>query len=98
MLYLGEGAKWKGRRGLMLGSADPKIVLTYTQLLALCYGISRDELRCRLQYRADQDGEALLDFWSRTLNIPKEQFYKPYVDKRTVGRTTLKSEYKGLSA
>lgn len=96
MLYLGEGAKWKGRRGLMLGSADPNIVSIYIQLLGICYGIGRDELRCRLQYRADQDGEVLLDFWSSAINIPKEQFYKPYVDKRTVGQTTKKSEYKGV--
>src|SRR3989338_7203948 len=40
MLYLGEGAKWKGHRGLALGSSDPTIIQLYIKLLNICYGIT----------------------------------------------------------
>jgi hypothetical protein len=32
MLYLGEGAKWKGHSGLLLGSSDPQIILLYISI------------------------------------------------------------------
>jgi hypothetical protein len=32
VLYLGEGAKWKGSRGLQLGSSDPLIIKLYINL------------------------------------------------------------------
>ena len=65
-LYLGEGAKWKGHRGLMLGSSDPIIILLYIKLLSKCYGINRNQLKCRISYRADQDIEALEKYSSKT--------------------------------
>src|SRR3989338_4900056 len=65
-LYLGEGAKWKGHRGLMLGSSDPIIILLYIKLLSKCYGINR------------------------------KNFYQTKPDPRTIGKKTLKSQYKGV--
>jgi len=45
VLYLGEGAKWRSHRGLMLGSADPKIIRFYLSLLDKCYGITPERLQ-----------------------------------------------------
>jgi hypothetical protein len=96
MLYWGEGAKWKGKRGLMLGSSDPKIIQTYIGLLRDCYDIPLDALKGRIQHRADQDPDALIAYWSDSSGIKKENFYPCYVDKRTVGKTTQHLDYKGV--
>ncbi|MBI3335499.1 MAG: hypothetical protein HY001_03300 [Candidatus Portnoybacteria bacterium] len=96
MLYLGEGAKWKGHRGLMLGSSDPAIVLLYIKLLNKCYGIDQKILKCRICYRADQKIKALEQYWSEITGVPKRNFYKTKPDPRTVGKKTLKTAYKGV--
>lgn len=65
MLYLGEGSKWKSHRGLMLGSSYPVAIRLYIQLLEICYGIRRSQLRARISFRADQNLRALQNFWSK---------------------------------
>jgi hypothetical protein len=96
VLYLGEGAKWPGSRTLKLGSSDFKIIRLYMNLLEDCYGIKKDRLRFRIQHRADQSPSNLLEYWSNTLGIHKDQFYKSYVDKRTIGKITKKTGYHGV--
>ena len=96
MLYLGEGAKWKGHRGLLLGSSDPKIIELYIRLIHDCYRISTDLLRCRIQHRADQDPQELVQFWSKITGVGENNFYPCYIDKRTIGKPTKKSSYRGV--
>lgn len=96
MLYLGEGAKWSGRRGPSLGSSDPAIIRLYISLLRSCYKVPDAQLRCRIQHRADQNPSELLDFWADVTGLPTSQFYPSYADKRTIGKTTKKPNYKGV--
>lgn len=96
MLYLGEGAKWKGHAGLQLGSSDPEIIRIYTGLLKKCYNIPTTKLRARVVYRADQNLSELTVFWSRVTRIPREHFYKTKPDSRTVGKPTRKKGYRGV--
>ena len=96
MLYLGEGGKWKSHRGLSLGSSDPTIIEIYLNLLESCFGITKDKLRGRIQYRADQNYEKIISFWSKVTGINKQNFYPGYVDKRTIGKPTLKTDYRGV--
>lgn len=96
LLYLGEGAKWKSHRGLMLGSSDPRIVLLYIKLLFACYGITLQQMKCRVCYRADQDIDELENYWSKITGISRENFYKTCPDARTIGKPTLKKEYMGV--
>lgn len=96
MLYLGEGAKWKGHSGLSLGSSDPNIILLYISLLKKCYNIGTESLRCRISYRADQDINELEKYWSATTTISRESFYKTKPDPRTKGKKTKKIDYKGV--
>ncbi len=95
-LYLGEGAKWKSHSGLMLGSSDPNIILFYLKLLEKCYDIKPYQMKCRISFRADQDIKKLEAFWSKVTKIPRENFYKTKPDPRTIGKKTLKTEYKGV--
>lgn len=95
-LYLGEGAKWRGHSGLMLGSSDPDVILLYMELLNECYGIKPIELKCRISYRADQNIRKLESFWSKITGVPLKNFYKTKPDPRTVGKKTQNKEYKGV--
>lgn len=95
-LYLGEGAKWKGHSGLMLGSSDPNIILLYLELLKRCYNIKPNKIKCRICYRVDQDIKKLERFWSKITNISLKNFYKTKPDPRTFGKKTLKKDYKGV--
>ncbi len=96
ILHLGEGAKWKSHRGLMLGSSSSDIIILYIKLLNLCYGISLDKLKCRISYRADQDLKSLEKYWSNVTGISLKNFYKSKPDPRTIGKKTRYSEYKGV--
>lgn len=96
MLYLGEGAKWKSHRAPQLGSSDPRIIRIYMNLIRDCYGVEDKTIRCRIQHRADQDSMKLLNYWSKITGIPKKQFYPNYIDKRTIGKPTKKTNYKGV--
>jgi hypothetical protein len=96
MLYLGEGTKWKGHRGLVLGSSDPNIIRLYIDLLRECYDIPTSLLKCKIQYRADQNSEELTRFWSSITGVSVQSFYPGYIDKRTIGKPTKKINYKGV--
>ncbi len=96
MLYLGEGSKHSARSGLALGNSDPGIIKLYVMLLNKCYGKSFDQLRCWISYRADQDLNTLIAFWSSITGIPVNQFYKTKPDPRSIGKKTLKTNYNGV--
>ena len=96
MLYLGEGAKWKGSRAPKLASSDPMILRLYINLLKECYDIKHEKLRCRVQHRADQNPEELLRYWSKVTGVETSNFYISYVDKRTIGNPTKKTGYRGV--
>lgn len=96
MLYLGEGAKWKGHSGLMLGSSDPNIILLYISLLRECYNIAIEQLKCRVSYRADQNINKLEQYWSSVTRISRKNFYKTKPDPRTSGKKTRRPDYMGV--
>ena len=94
MLYLGEGAKKRG--SVMFGNSDPAVIQLFLKLLRYCYNIDERKFRCTVQCRFDQNIEELEIFWSKFTQIPRDLFYKPQIDKRTMGSTTRKIGYKGV--
>lgn len=94
-LYLAEGGKTQ-RGALVFGNSDVKIIKLFLFLLRKAYIIDDKKFRCTVQCRADQDVERLKSFWSNTTGIPFGQFYKTQVDKRTIGKKTLKQDYFGV--
>ncbi|OGI82361.1 hypothetical protein A3G53_01240 [Candidatus Nomurabacteria bacterium RIFCSPLOWO2_12_FULL_44_11] len=96
VLYLGEGTKWKGHSGMVLGSSDPNIILLYIKLLEICYGINHKKLKCRVSYRADQNLKSLERYWSKITGIPLSNFYKTKFDPRTIGKPTKNKKYRGV--
>ena len=93
--YLAEGAKYP-RKSLTFGNSDAGIIRLFLLLLRQCFLLDEQKLRCTLQCRADQNISDLEKFWSDVTQIPSSQFYKARVDPRTVGRKTMKTEYKGV--
>ena len=95
MLYLGEGAK-KRKGSLMFGNSDPGIIRLFLFLLRHSYSIDEGKFRCVIQCRADQNIEELEKFWSQETKISPSQFNKAQIDPRTIGKPSLKLEYKGV--
>lgn len=92
-LYLGDGIKREG--SVELGSSNPKIAKAFVLLLRKLYRLDESRLKCTVFARYDQIPEKLEKYWSKLLKIPRSQFYKTYLDKRTAGSKTY-SQYKGV--
>ena len=94
-LYLGEGSKTR-RGSLSFGNSNPDIINLFLKLMRNCYNIDESKFRCTIQCRADQNIPYLEKFWLHLTKIPKKQFYKTRVDPRTIGKPSLKLDYKGV--
>lgn len=97
MLCLGEASKSSayGCR-FALGNTDKRIIILFIYLLKYCFNIDPDKFSGVVQCRADQNIAELETYWSEVSGIPKKQFYKAFVDKRTIGKPTIKPNYKGV--
>ena len=95
VLFLGEGSK-KNKGSLTFCNADPYVIGLFLHLLRTCYKLSEEKFRCTVQCRADQDIPHLQAYWSSITAIPLGQFSKAQVDRRTVGKPTIKKDYKGV--
>lgn len=98
MLCLGEASKYnsKTRSPFCLGSSDPRIIILFLNLLNKCFEINQDNIRATIQCRADQNLDDLKKYWLNVTGLPEKLFYKPLIDPRTVGKPTLKKDYKGV--
>ncbi len=91
-LYWGEGAKSLKHCAIDLANSDPKLVVIFLKFLRLVCGIQEKKLRILLYCYSDQNPSELVTYWSYLLNIPGDQFSKPYVrhDFNPEGRKMLK--------
>lgn len=96
MLCLGEGSKYKSTRRLTFCSSSPEIIKLYLKLFTDSYNLKEEKFRVNILCRADQNIEELEKFWQDLTKIEKSRFYKTRVDKRTIGKKTLKKDYKGV--
>lgn len=96
VLYLGEGSKNPKRGSLVFGNSDPFIIDMFLYLLRYCYKIDESKFRCTLQCRHDQNIKKLEKFWSRITKIDPSKFYKARIDSRTIGKKSIKPDYKGV--
>jgi len=92
-LYWGEGNK-AHRNAVRLGNTDSKLLKTYILFLTELCGIRKDSLKFDLQVFSDINIAAALKYWCKTLNVKKEQFFKPRVTiSGSIGTYKKKSEY-----
>ena len=92
-LYWGEGTK-SNKHSVRLGNTDPDLILVFIQFLVVIYQVDIERLRFGLQIFSDIDTEEALNFWSKKLNVSKEQFYKPTITHSgSIGTYRQKSRY-----
>ena len=77
MLYWGEGAK--GGNRVDFANSNPDMNKIFISLLRMIYQITEEKLRIQLYCHTNQDIGDLVKFWSELLEVPTNQFTKPYV-------------------
>jgi transposase len=90
-LYWGEGTKSR-MSTLELANTDPDMIKFYIQWLTVSLQVPKKSLKVRLHLYKDMNVEEKMYYWSDVLNIPLDQFQKPYV-KETL--TTKRIQHKG---
>jgi transcriptional regulator with XRE-family HTH domain len=79
-LYWGEGNK-KNKNTVRLGNSDPKLIKKFIEFLVKIFNIKKSKLRFGLQIFSDLDEQAILDYWSKELQFPKQMFYKTIITR-----------------
>jgi len=95
MLYLAEGSK-TDRRSVMFGNSSPGVIRLFLNLLRAAFPVDEKKFRVTVQCRADQNVPSLERFWSDLTRIPRRQFYRAQIDRRSINKPTRKVEYKGV--
>lgn len=83
-LYLGEGNKTHDL--VRIVNSDPRVIkIAIAWFRSL--GVSDTQFVCRLHLYPDSDLKACLQFWQKETTIPRGQFFKPHIDRRTNKKT-----------
>ena len=80
-LYLGEGTKLQ--ENVQLTNSDPQIIKLTIEWLKEVYGLNMENFRIAVHVYPDNSIEDAVNFWSKVTDIPKKQFSKTQVDRRT---------------
>lgn len=82
-LYWGEGTKNRYNT-LVLANTDPSMTKFFVHWLEKIFRIPRAKIKICLHLYNDMVINKETQFWSTALNIPKEQFLKPYIKTTTL--------------
>ena len=91
-VYWGEGDKVDNGRVAVINT-DPFLLRVMVSFYRQCLSISNDKLRIGLFVYEDLNEEKTVNFWSNTLNIPRNQFIKIQKLKSRSKLTKRKSKY-----
>lgn len=92
MLYWGEGTKAQ-MYTLELANSDPAMIKLFILWLTQSLKAPRGKIRIQVQIYKDMDVNKILQFWSKTLNIPLDQFTKPQIKKSHSKRINHKGSF-----
>ncbi len=79
-LYWGEGVK-SLKASLSLNNTDPRVMKFYLYWLIEALRIPKDKIKVNLHLYRDMNTKRELNYWSKELKIPLDQFTKPYIKK-----------------
>ncbi|OGD61584.1 hypothetical protein A3A71_04145 [Candidatus Berkelbacteria bacterium RIFCSPLOWO2_01_FULL_50_28] len=88
-LYWGEGGKTNPFE-LSLGNTNPKIAKFFLHWAMHCLGLPKSKIKARLQLYVDMDIPKEMEYWIKTLDLPIENFHKPYIKATTLRGLTFK--------
>jgi transposase-like protein len=90
-LYWGEGAK-AAKSDINLTNTNPSMLVFFIEWLRLL-GINKNKLKVAVIIYSDMDAEKEMLFWSKTLDLPLSQFYKPRIKKSKFASITYKNGF-----
>lgn len=79
-LYWGEGNKGL-KSSVSLNNTDPKVIKFYLYWLTQILKIPKKKIKVYVHLYSDMDIKKELNFWSKNLKIPLNQFGNPYIKK-----------------
>lgn len=87
-LYWAEGTKsYRGK--CEIANTDPAIIKAFLQWL-LGMGVPKEKIRVRLQLYRDMNPQKEIQFWSKTLKLPRTSFRKPAMKQSSLIGLTRK--------
>ena len=93
ILYWCEGSKYPSNNFIAFSNSDVNLVVVFLKLFRLGFHPKTNKLRASLQLHSNHDKNKITSFWSKTLKIPRSQFYKPTITKPT--KNMKRTDYKG---
>ncbi len=84
MLYWAEGTKSDTAGGPKFANTDPVLAKLYLTLLRSVYVLDEKRIKVTLHLHYYHRHRAAITFWSELLSVPRSQFGKIYVKKRSV--------------
>jgi hypothetical protein len=81
-LYWGEGSKTRISE-LEVANTDPAVPKFFIYWTTKLLKLDKSKIRVHLHLYSNMNIEKEREFWSKTLNIPKDQFVKPYIKKNS---------------
>ncbi len=80
-LYWAEGFKKDSLVGF--SNSDPEMTKIFLRWLQVCCNISKDKIKARLGVNETYVNKTkeIEQYWSKQLNLPLQQFQKPYIQK-----------------
>ena len=78
MLYWAEGAK-KQPYTVDFANSDPLMIRIFIKFLRLIYQVDESRLRCLIYCYPSHNINDLTTYWSNIVNIPKNQFIRPFI-------------------
>ena len=79
-LYWGEGGKTE-RGTISISNTDPSVLKFTLYWMREALDIPKEKIKALLHLYDDMVIEEAVEFWSKTLNMPRSQFSKPYIKK-----------------
>lgn len=88
-LYWGEGEKRHGC--ISISNTDPRIVKFALYWMTEILKISKNKIRANLHLYRDMNILESINYWAKELDLPRDQFRKPYIKKSNKEGLTYKS-------
>jgi len=92
-LYWGEGSKSRMNSILSVSNTDPAVIKFFISWLTKGLFVPKKKIKILLHLYKDMDVKEEIKFWSKTLNIPFDQFTRSYVKKTSSIRINHKGEF-----
>lgn len=95
MLYWAEGTKSDTMGGLTFTNTDPILARFFLDELRAVFAVDENRIRIRIHLHDYHDPETALDYWSGVLRVPRSQFGKIYVKKRSTSKR-FRENFQGI--